>query len=53
MVIKMKIAIIGSRGITDINLSEYVPDNITEIISGEQRVSTLWRENMHSHTKSN
>ena len=30
----MKIAIIGSRGITDIDLAEYIPDRCTEIVSG-------------------
>ena len=46
----MKIAIIGSRGITDINLSEYVPDDITEIISGGAKgVDTLAREYALSH----
>lgn len=46
----MKIAIIGSRGITDINLSEYIPDNITEIISGGAKgVDTLAREFALAH----
>ncbi len=30
----MKIAIIGSRGLTVDNLEKYLPENVTEIISG-------------------
>ena len=30
----MKVAIIGSRNLTDIDISEYVPDETKEIISG-------------------
>ncbi len=30
----MKIAIIGSRGIKKLNLSDYLPPDITEIVSG-------------------
>ncbi len=30
----MKLAIIGSRSITDPNIEEYLPDGVTEIVSG-------------------
>ena len=30
----MKIAIIGSRSLTNVDISKYLPENITEIISG-------------------
>jgi len=30
----MKLAIIGSRSITDIDLSKYIPEGVTEIVSG-------------------
>lgn len=30
----MKLAIVGSRGIKDINLDEYILENVTEIVSG-------------------
>lgn len=30
----MKIAIIGSRSLTSVDLSEYIPDYVTEIVSG-------------------
>ena len=33
----MKLAIIGSRGITNIDLARYVPDGVTEIVSGGAR----------------
>ena len=40
----MKIAVIGSRHITDFDLYEYIPDNVTEIVSGGARgVDTLAR----------
>ena len=38
----MKIAIIGSRGINSLNLSEFIPENVTEIVSGGAKgVDTL------------
>lgn len=41
----MKIAIIGSRNITSLELSEYVPENVTEIVSGGAKgVDTLAKE---------
>ena len=30
----MKVAVIGSRGLTTDNLGEYIPEGTTEIISG-------------------
>ncbi len=30
----MKIAIIGSRNLTDVDISKYVPEGVTEIVSG-------------------
>lgn len=46
----MKVAIIGSRGITDIDLSEYVPTETTEIISGGARgIDTLANEYAHKN----
>lgn len=30
----MKIAIIGSRGINNINIGDYIPKDVTEIVSG-------------------
>ena len=41
----MKLAIIGSRKITQILLNEYIPDGVTEIVSGGANgVDTLARE---------
>lgn len=41
----MKIAIIGSRGFAKIRLEEYLPEGITEIVSGGARgVDTVARE---------
>ncbi len=41
----MKIAIVGSRTITDIDLSKYIPKEATEIVSGGAKgVDTLARE---------
>ena len=41
----MKLAIIGSRNLTDINLKEYIPNEVTEIVSGGARgIDTLARE---------
>ena len=40
----MKVAVIGSRGIENLNISEYIPKEITEIVSGGARgVDTLAR----------
>ena len=33
----MKVAVIGSRGIGNINLEEYLPEDTTEIVSGGAR----------------
>ena len=30
----MKVAVVGSRGITVNNLEEYIPKNVSEIVSG-------------------
>ena len=41
----MKVAVIGSRGIADIDLAQYIPVGTTEIISGGAKgVDTLARE---------
>lgn len=41
----MKIAVIGSRGLIVQNLEKYLPDNVTEIVSGGARgVDTCARE---------
>ena len=41
----MKLAIIGSRSITDIDIARYIPSGVTEIVSGGARgVDTLARE---------
>ncbi len=41
----MKLAIIGSRKITQIALNEYIPDGVTEIVSGgADGVDTLAKE---------
>ena len=34
---KMKVAVIGSRGIENINLGDYLPEGTTEIVSGGAR----------------
>lgn len=40
----MKVAVIGSRGISDVNIGEYIPKETTEIVSGGARgVDTLAR----------
>lgn len=33
----MKIAIVGSRNISKFNIGDYLPDNVTEIVSGGAR----------------
>lgn len=41
----MKLAIVGSRGITHIDLAGYIPEGVTEIVSGGARgIDTLARE---------
>ena len=37
----MKVAIIGSRNLTNVNISKYIPKEVTEIISGGARVIAL------------
>ena len=38
----MKVAIIGSRNLTNVNISKYIPKEVTEIISGGARgIDTL------------
>lgn len=46
----MKVAVIGSRGLEISNLEEYLPEGVTEIISGGARgVDTSTREYAHAH----
>lgn len=46
----MKLAIIGSRGIDSVDLSQYIPDGVDTIISGGARgVDTLAAEYARSH----
>ena len=46
----MKIAIIGSRGIDRIDLSRYIPDETSKIVSGGAKgVDTLAREYAREH----
>lgn len=46
----MKTAVIGSRGITDINLETYLPEGTDEIVSGGAKgVDTLAREYAVKH----
>lgn len=46
----MKVAVIGSRGLTVRNLGEYLPSETTEIISGGARgVDTSAREYANAH----
>ena len=41
----MRVAIIGSRNITSLDLSKYVPEGVTEIVSGGAKgVDTLAKE---------
>ena len=41
----MKVAIIGSRNLVNVDLSEYIPKNVTEIISGGAKgIDTLAEE---------
>lgn len=44
----MKLAIVGSRTLTDITLDEYVPKGVTEIVSGGATgIDSLAREYAH------
>lgn len=46
----MKVAVIGSRGLTTDNLGEYLPEGTTEIISGGAKgIDTCAREYAVSH----
>ena len=46
----MKIAVIGSRGITITKLEEYLPENVTEIVSGGAKgVDTSAKEYALAH----
>lgn len=46
----MKVAIVGSQGITDINITDYLPNNTTEIvIGGESGVYTIAKEYAIAH----
>ena len=41
----MKLAIIGSRSITDVDIEEYLPEGVTEIVSGGAKgIDTLAKE---------
>lgn len=41
----MKVAIIGSRNLVNVEISKYIPENVTEIISGGARgIDTLAEE---------
>lgn len=41
----MKVAIIGSRSLTNVEISKYIPENVTEIISGGAKgIDTLAEE---------
>ncbi len=46
----MKVAVIGSRNLTVIDLEKYLPMGVTEIVSGGARgVDTSAREYAHAH----
>ena len=46
----MKVAVIGSRGLTVDNLEQYLPENTTEIVSGGAKgIDTCAREYAISH----
>lgn len=46
----MKTAVIGSRGITDVDIGAYLPEGTDEIVSGGAKgVDTLAREYAESH----
>lgn len=47
----MKIAVIGSRNLTVSNMKQYLPENVTEIVSGGARgVDTCAREYAEAHS---
>ena len=46
----MKVAVIGSRGITKVNLKDFLPESTTEIVSGGARgVDTCARKYATEH----
>ena len=46
----MKLAIIGSRNITNIDIEKYLPEGVTEIVSGGAKgVDTLAKEYANKH----
>ncbi len=46
----MKVAVIGSRGLTVSDLGKYLPEGTTEIVSGgAQGIDTCARDYAHSH----
>lgn len=46
----MKVAIIGSRGLTVNNLEDFLPQGVTEIVSGGARgIDTCARNYAHAH----
>lgn len=46
----MKAAIIGSRSLTEINIEDYLPSEITEIVSGGAKgIDTLARKYSEKH----
>lgn len=47
----MKVAVIGSRGITKVNLEDFLPESTTEIVSGGARgVDTCARKYATEHS---
>ena len=46
----MKLAIVGSRTITNLDISQYIPEGVTEIVSGGARgIDTLAAEYARAH----
>ena len=46
----MRVAIVGSRGLSVINLGKYLPEGVTEIVSGGARgIDTCAREYAIAH----
>jgi predicted Rossmann fold nucleotide-binding protein DprA/Smf involved in DNA uptake len=46
----MKLAIVGSRNVGEINIGEHIPEGVTEIISGGSRgADTLAKEYANAH----
>ncbi|MBO5021694.1 MAG: DUF2493 domain-containing protein [Clostridia bacterium] len=46
----MKVAVVGSRGITSLELGEYLPQDVTEIVSGGARgIDTCAKNYAHLH----